>query len=151
MTKSVVHQIDAYGAFVQIQQRSTPTGRRADQVTVQCPQDHPTGVTVTMLQGITAAMLRADHTLSMSFDEFMAGLTPSTQWSPGKRNRTTDKLLTEVAAVYTQALAAQHPPLQVVARWLGSSIPTASQFVREARRRRLITEMPRPGRPMKKN
>ena len=150
MVSSAVHQLDEHGANVEILRRRTPAGLRADQVVVSCPTDHPTGVTVTMLQAISAVMLRGDTNATESFDSFVAGLRSTSQWIPGKRNRTSDKLLHELAAVYNKALVAQHPPLQVVARWLGSSVPTASTLIREARRRQLIKEVPRPGRPMKK-
>lgn len=151
MTNSVVQQIDTYGATLQIARRRTDAGLRADQVTIRCPKNHPTGVTVTMLQAITASLLRGDTKTPVSVDKFVAGLTPTRLWVAGERNRTTDGLLGEVAEVYRKALVAQLPPLQVVAHWLGSSVPTASNLIREARRRQLIREMPRPGRPMKKN
>jgi len=151
MVMKVVQQIDAHGAEVRITRRQTDAGVRADQVTIVCPPDHPTGITTTLLQAVSASMLRGDESAGLSLNEFVATLSPTDLWLPGRRNTTTDELLTRLADVYMQALAAQQPPLQVVTRWLGSSVPTASTLIREARRRQLIKEVPRPGRPMKKN
>ena len=151
MEMKVVQQIDAHGAEVRITRRQTDAGVRADQLTIVCPADHPTGITTTLLQAVSASMLRGDVSSGLSTDEFVATLNQTDLWVPGRRNTTSDELLTQIADVYMQALGAQQPPLQVVARWLGSSIPTASTLIREARRRQLIREAPRPGRPMKKN
>jgi len=149
MIWSDVHPLDKFGAELAIRRQKTATGPRAFEIFISCPLDHPTGITTTMIQSITAQLLKGDTGPQVSLEDFVAGL-PQTKWSPGRKNPMTDALLAEVASTYMKALEAQQPALKTVAAWLGSSTPTASNLIKEARRRRLIKEVPRPGRPSKK-
>ena len=147
MAKRFVHPLDNLGAELVVSRRSTSTGTFADEVTIRCPIGHPTGVTTTMLQGISASILRGQIPSTQTVSQFVQTLRATPHWKAGRRNPTTDALLHDVADTYHRALQAQQPPLQTVTKWLGSSIPTASTLIRLARLRRLINEAPRPGRP----
>lgn len=149
MTLSDIHPLDKFGAFLAIRRHTTASGPRTHELTITCPMDHPTGVTTTMIQSITARLLKGDSGPQVTLEEFVAGL-PRTKWSRGRKNPMTDALIADVASTYLKALEAQQPALKAVTAWLGSSTPTASSLIKEARRRRLIKEVPRPGRPSKK-
>ena len=149
MVNRFVHTLDDFGAELVVVRRSTSAGMVADQITLRCPTGHPTGVTTTMLQGISASVLRGKPSRALTVNQFVRTLRATPHWKRGTRNPSTDALLHDVADTYHRALKAQQPPLQTVTLWLGSSTPTASNLIRLARRRRLIKEIPRPGRPSK--
>jgi len=139
-------QLDEHGAMVHVTTSQTPNGRIAIEVKVTCTSTHPTGITTAMLRDITASDLRGTAGVKPTdADIYVAQHVPqSSVWSKGSRQLLDKGQLKLVAQIYATALRDGMAPTKVIQTWAGSSRPTASRWIHEARQLGLI------GKPVKR-
>jgi len=139
-------QLDDHGARVHVISRQTPNGTIAIEVKVTCSSTHPTGITTAMLRDITAFDLRWTAGVKPTdADFYIAQHVPqSSVWTKGSRQLLDKEQLKLVAQIYATALRDGMAPTKVIQTWAGSSRPTASRWIYEARQLGLI------GKPVKR-
>ena len=83
-----------------------------------CDPTHPTGVTTTMLQQVTARQLRGiGEPTNRQIDYFLSVSFPEHRRKASKRGATDERFLKQVAYVYLRALRKSMPPTKAVQRW----------------------------------
>ncbi len=128
----------------------TPDGPRVFDFKITCPPTHPTGVTTAMLRAISAGDLLRTPMRSgkTQLERYVASLPPS-RWNANQRGSLGKDQLKTLADIYQFALKLGLPPTKAIEEWLGSSRPTASRAIKQAREFGLLGEPGRPGLPAK--
>jgi len=126
----------------------TPNGPIVMELKIICPTHHPTGVTTAMLRSITASDLqrRQSKTDLDQLALYIGQLIPP-KWTKGSRNTLSGKDLSQLASLYESALQAGAPPTKTIQEWLGSSRPTASRAIKQARDLGLLGQPSKKGLP----
>jgi CRP-like cAMP-binding protein len=126
----------------------TPNGSIVVELKIICPPGHPTGVTTAMLRSITASDLQRQQS-ETDLDQlalYIGELRPP-QWAKGSRNSLSAKDLTQLASLYEYALQVGAHPTKTIQEWLGSSRPTASRAIKQARDLGLLGQPSKKGLP----
>ena len=140
--------IDKFGADLIVNLENGANGVIALEVKLVCPPSHPTGITTSMLRAITAGDLdgiTGTNTAAKKSMPFRP--TGELSWAPGTRQTLDKGDLELVARIYVEALKAGLPPTKTIQEWAGTSRPTASRWVKQARERGLIGQPSKHGLP----
>lgn len=140
--------IDKFGADLIVELDNGSNGLVALEVKLVCPPSHPTGITTSMLRAITAGDLDGiaqTKTGAKTGKPFRPAGKLS--WTPGSRHPLDKGDLELVARIYVDALKAGLPPTKTIQEWAGTSRPTASRWVKQARERGLIGQPSKHGLP----
>jgi hypothetical protein len=127
-------RLDDHGATFDVVTTHTTQGSICLELKINCPPDHPTGITTALIRNITASDLQRTGrpTQHVAVDSFLSTLS-SPKWSKGSRNTLSDADLRTLAMLYERALRDGAPPTKTIQEWMGCSKPTASRAVRQAR------------------
>jgi hypothetical protein len=126
--------LDEHGATFDVVTTHTTQGSICLQLKINCPPDHPTGITTALIRNITATDLqrKGRPTQHVAIESFVSTLNPP-KWSKGSRNTLGDRDLRILAELYERALRDGAPPTKTIQEWMGCSKPTASRAVKQAR------------------
>jgi hypothetical protein len=127
-------RLDDHGATFVVVTTQTTQGSICLELKINCPADHPTGITTALIRNITAKDLqrKGRPTPHVAVESFLSTLTPP-KWTKGSRNTLSDADLRTLAMLYERALRDGAPPTKTIQEWMGCSKPTASRAVKQAR------------------
>jgi len=135
------------GIDAEVEITSTPHGQIVTSLTLIVDPDNPTGVTTKTLRSITSKHLTGDDSKESALEQIIRLPLPSKGFSSRSRRRLTDEEISSIANVYRLAMKNNLPPTKVLTLWLKLPKPTVSRYIKMARRRGLLSNTYRSGRP----